>query len=113
VSSTGIKRYRSMSEQFERACTEVGRDTSTVRRSWVGGCACAPTWEEAAAFAGDRYGTDDDGDFDFVGTPAQRVEQMRPFIALGVDYFMLDCGGFPRLTTLEMLINEVLPALNK
>jgi hypothetical protein len=32
---------------------------------------------------------------------------------LGVDYFMLDCGGFPRLTTVELLIDEVLPALNR
>jgi len=24
---------------------------------------------------------------------------------------MLDCGGFPKLTTLEMLVSEVLPAL--
>jgi hypothetical protein len=30
-----------------------------------------------------------------------------------VDYFMLDCGGFPQLTTVEMLVNEVLPALNR
>ena len=50
---------------------------------------------------------------DFVGTPAQIIEQMQPFIELGVDYFMLDCGGFPRLTTVEMLVNEVLPALNR
>jgi hypothetical protein len=48
---------------------------------------------------------------DFVGTPAQIIEQMQPFVELGVDYFMLDCGGFPRLTTVEMLVNEVLPAL--
>ncbi|MBM2849148.1 MAG: class flavin-dependent oxidoreductase, partial [Anaerolineales bacterium] len=51
-------------------------------------------------------------DFGFIGTPKQLVEQMRPFIDLGVDYFMLDCSGFPKLTTLEMLIHEVLPALN-
>jgi alkanesulfonate monooxygenase SsuD/methylene tetrahydromethanopterin reductase-like flavin-dependent oxidoreductase (luciferase family) len=50
--------------------------------------------------------------FGFVGTPQQVVEQMRPFIALGVDYFVLDCSGFPTLTTLELLVNEVLPALN-
>jgi hypothetical protein len=25
----------------------------------------------------------------------------------------VDCGGFPNLTTLHMLIHEVLPALNK
>ena len=53
-----------------------------------------------------------DDDFDFVGTPEQLVEQMRPFIELGADYFMLDCSGFPNLMTLELLANEVLPALN-
>ena len=35
-----------------------------------------------------------------------------PAIDLGVDYFQLSCGGFPELTTLELLMNEVLPALN-
>ena len=50
---------------------------------------------------------------DFVGTPAQIIEQMQPFVELGVDYFMLDCGGFPQLTTVELLIQEVLPALNR
>ncbi len=112
VSSTGIDRYRPMAEEFERACAEVGRAPSTVRRSWIGGCACASTQEEAEGFTAGRYSADDDEDFGFVGTPKQLVEQMRPFIDLGVDYFMFDCGGFPKLTTLEMLINEVLPALN-
>jgi alkanesulfonate monooxygenase SsuD/methylene tetrahydromethanopterin reductase-like flavin-dependent oxidoreductase (luciferase family) len=58
--------------------------------------------------------SDDDPDnFDLVGTPAEVIEQMRPLIDLGVDYFMLDCGGFPALGTLELLIKEVLPALNR
>jgi len=26
---------------------------------------------------------------------------------------MVDCGGFPTLTTLEMLVDEVIPALNE
>jgi alkanesulfonate monooxygenase SsuD/methylene tetrahydromethanopterin reductase-like flavin-dependent oxidoreductase (luciferase family) len=46
-----------------------------------------------------------------VGTPAQLIEQLQPFIDLGVDAFLLDCGGFPRLTTVETLIHEVLPVL--
>ena len=46
------------------------------------------------------------------GTPKHVIEQMKPFIELGVDYFMLHCGGFPRLTTAELLINEGMPALN-
>lgn len=112
VSSTGIDGYRRMAEAFKRACADVGRDPSTVRRSWGGGCACAPTQAAAEALAGDRVSSSDDDDFGFVGTPTQVVEQMRPFIDLGVDYFMLDSSGFPKLTTLEMLINEVLPALN-
>ena len=112
VSSTGVGGYRRMAKAFERACADVGRNPSTIRRSWVGGCACAPTQAEAEALAGDRVSSSDDDDFGFVGTPKQVVAQMRPFIDLGVNYFMLDCSGFPKLTTLEMLINEVLPSLN-
>jgi alkanesulfonate monooxygenase SsuD/methylene tetrahydromethanopterin reductase-like flavin-dependent oxidoreductase (luciferase family) len=48
----------------------------------------------------------------FVGTPEQVIEQMRPFIDLGVDYFMLGWGGFPDLTNVEMLVHRVLPVLN-
>ena len=111
VSSTGIRSYHRLVEEFDRACAEVGRDPATVRRSWGGGCICAPTQAQAERLAGARYRADED-DFSFVGTPMQVVEQMRPFIDLGVDYFMVDCGGFPNLTTLELLVNEVLPALN-
>ena len=113
VSSTGVEGYRRMAEECERACADIGRDPATLRRSWGGGCACAPTQEEAEVFAGDLYSADNAfDDFGFVGTPQQLVDQMRPFIDLGVDYFMFDCGGFPKLTTLEMLISAVLPALN-
>ena len=85
---------------------------SSVRRSWIGGCACAATQDEAKALAEGRWSVDDPEDFGFAGTPQQVIDQMRPFIDLGIDHFMLDCGGFPRLTTIELLINDVLPALN-
>jgi len=112
VSSTSVESYRRMVRDFEHACLDVGRDPSQVRRTWGGGCVCAPTWEAAAIIGGDRYLSANPDDFDFVGTPRQIVEQMRPFIDLGVDYFMLDCGGFPDLTTLELLVGEVLPTIN-
>jgi len=114
VSSTGIVRYQRMTEVFAQACTEVGRDPTTVQRSWSGGCACAPTQAAAEAIAGDLYSAGNlEEDFGFVGTPQQIIEQMRPFIALGVDSFLLDCGGFPNLTTLELLVHEVLPVVAK
>ncbi len=117
VSSTGIAAYRAYLSEFERACDEVGRDVATVRRTWGGGCLCAPTEADVAHFATERLRRGADATYqvgeDFVGTPAQVIAQMRPFVELGVDYFMLDCGGFPQLTTVELLIQEVLPALNR
>jgi len=113
VSSTGLAEYRRLVEECERACATVGRDPNTLRRSWCGGCACGSTQAEAERLAREsNISNNTDDDFDFVGTPEQLVEQMRPFIELGADYFMLDCSGFPNLMTLELLANEVLPALN-
>jgi alkanesulfonate monooxygenase SsuD/methylene tetrahydromethanopterin reductase-like flavin-dependent oxidoreductase (luciferase family) len=109
VSSTGIATYRTYVQEFERACAEVGRDPATVRRSWCGGCACAPTVQEVAKLANERLQPGED----FVGTPQQILEQMQPFVELGVDYFILDCSGFPNLTTAAMLVHEVLPVLNR
>jgi alkanesulfonate monooxygenase SsuD/methylene tetrahydromethanopterin reductase-like flavin-dependent oxidoreductase (luciferase family) len=101
-----------MTGQLERACAAEDRDPATVRRTWSGGCACARTQEEAARVAGDRFSaTSEEDDFGFVGTPAQVLAQLHRFIALGVDYFILDCSGFPNLTTLELLVNEVIPGL--
>lgn len=113
VSSTGIGKYRRLIQAFERACMDVGRDPATVKRSWGGGCVCMSTEEEAVLIAGQRYDSDPAEDFDFVGTPRQIIEQMQPFIDLGVTSFMFDCGGFPNLTTLELMMTKVLPELNK
>ncbi len=104
VSSPGPGAYRQMATEFERTCTEVGRELASVRRTWVGGCACASTQVEAEDLAGDRFNADSDDDFGFVGTPQQVVEQMRAFVEMGGDYFMLDCAGFPKLTTTELLV---------
>ncbi len=107
VSGVSIDNYKLFVQECERACEEVGRDPKTLRRTWFGRCLCAPTEEAVKALNVDHLTTDRA----FVGTPSQVIEQMRAFIDLGVDYFMFSCGGFPHLTTLEMLINEVLPAL--
>jgi len=108
VSSTSSGDYRLLVEEFLRACDEVGRDPAGVRRTWCGGCACAPSVQKAAALAGARLQRGED----LMGTPAQILDQMQPFLDLGVDYFLLDCGGFPDLTTVETLMTDVLPALN-
>jgi alkanesulfonate monooxygenase SsuD/methylene tetrahydromethanopterin reductase-like flavin-dependent oxidoreductase (luciferase family) len=100
-----------MVQVLEAACGEIGRDPSAIRRTWIGGCACAPTRAEAVALAGDRWSADDEEDFGFVGTPSEVLEQMMPFVRLGVDYFMFDCGGFPELTTIDTILGGLLPML--
>ncbi len=106
---TGIGEYREQVQESERACNEVGRDPSTLRRTWFGPCICAPTEAEVQKLHALQLPTNQG----FAGTPKQVIEQMQPFIELGVDYFMLSCADFPNLTTLELLANEVLPALNQ
>ncbi|GAC1382585.1 MAG: hypothetical protein NVSMB33_10050 [Ktedonobacteraceae bacterium] len=109
VSWTGIADYREQVKECERACEDEKRDASTLRRTWFGGCLCAPTEEKVKVLNTGGMSAENA----FVGTPAQIIEQMQSFIDLGVDYFMLSSGGFPDLTTLETLISEVLPVLNK
>lgn len=106
VSGVSIDNYKLFVQESERACEDVGRDPKTLRRTWFGRCLCAPT-EEAVQVLNVDHLTADQA---FVGTPEQVIAQMRAFVDLGVDYFMFSNGGFPHLTTLEMLINEVLPA---
>lgn len=105
VSQVDIARFRELVKESEKACASVGRDPSTLRRTWFGGCLCVPE------------GTDPDmrqisSPNPLVGTPKQIVEQMKPFIDLGVDYFMLKNEGFPTTTSLRLLVEEVLPRLN-
>jgi alkanesulfonate monooxygenase SsuD/methylene tetrahydromethanopterin reductase-like flavin-dependent oxidoreductase (luciferase family) len=108
VSWTGIEAYREQAAELERACAEVGRDPATLRRTWFGPCACAETEEAARQLAAGRFTTEKG----FLGTPEQVAEQMQAFVELGVDYFMIGCAGFPATTTLELVRDQVLPALS-
>lgn len=105
----GVEDYRPMAAEMDKACAEVGRDPATLRRSWLGLCLCAPSEAEVRMIAAEEDWPLDRG---FAGTPEQIVEQMRPFIELGVDHFEVACPDPRDLTTLDTLCSHVLPALN-
>ncbi len=109
VSWTGLEDFRGMVAHCERACEEQGRDPKTLRRTWFGGCACAPTEQALADLLGDRPFPEGG----IKGTPDQVMEQMRGFMDLGVDYFMLGTTGLPDFTSLEMLLSKVIPEVRK
>jgi len=94
---------RGLVQQMEQACAEVGRDPSTLRRTWFGWAVCAPSTHEARAIAGHRTG--------FIGTPAEVIEQFAPYIELGFDYFMLVSPQFPDPQSVDLFKREVIPSL--
>jgi alkanesulfonate monooxygenase SsuD/methylene tetrahydromethanopterin reductase-like flavin-dependent oxidoreductase (luciferase family) len=48
----------------------------------------------------------------FVGTPAEIVEQMRPYVASGVGLFMLQHYVLDDMEALNLLASEVMPRLS-
>jgi alkanesulfonate monooxygenase SsuD/methylene tetrahydromethanopterin reductase-like flavin-dependent oxidoreductase (luciferase family) len=108
VSWTSFEDYKKMVEESERACEKLGRDPGTLRRTWFGGCACAPTEDALKELMGDRPFPEGG----IKGTPQQVIDQLGAFIDLGVDYFILGASGVPKLTTLETLLNDVIPVID-
>lgn len=112
--NTGIDTLEKAKEQLkalDAACEQVGRDPKTLRRTAMVQCYCVSTERKVKEYAERQkrpFG------LDIVGTPAQVVELLQPFIEIGFDYYMIAARDFPHdLTTLELLAHEVLPALNK
>lgn len=96
---------------LDSACEAIGRDPKTLRRTAMVTSYCAPTESQAKELAATHKGPFGPG---FVGTPEQVVEQFRAFVEAGFDYFMISPGAIHNdLTTVELLANEVLPALNQ
>jgi alkanesulfonate monooxygenase SsuD/methylene tetrahydromethanopterin reductase-like flavin-dependent oxidoreductase (luciferase family) len=104
----GFEVYRAAAEEMARACDEVGRDPATLRRTFSAPCAVAPTEEAARARAEGVFRPG----IGFVGTPAQLIEKMQAFVALGVDQFQLAVPGAYEPEMLDLLIHDVLPGLN-
>ena len=112
--------YRDTVTELEAACAAVGRDPATLRKTVLTVVACAPTEAAARAAleAGARAALGGSPILlrilanALVGTPAQVVEQLQPFVDLGVDYVIITTPRFPDETTLTLLHEEVLPALN-
>jgi alkanesulfonate monooxygenase SsuD/methylene tetrahydromethanopterin reductase-like flavin-dependent oxidoreductase (luciferase family) len=106
--------YQDRAARLTAACIEVGRDPMTVRKTWIGLCACAATEEEAhRTLRGGWFAERPFSSLGTVGTPDQIVEQLRPFINAGMDYWIV---GFPRWPDLEMLdlfIEEVIPRIKQ
>lgn len=88
--------------------SDINRDPDTMRFSWFGRVALGKTEAEAQEWGNSRAlkWTKDNA---FVGTPEQVAEQMRGFIDIGCDYFMIDVIGLPDEDVIGLLTEELIP----
>jgi alkanesulfonate monooxygenase SsuD/methylene tetrahydromethanopterin reductase-like flavin-dependent oxidoreductase (luciferase family) len=98
--------YKEKAAVLHRHCKEVGRDPASIRLTWFGRVATGRTEAEAhqRATSGVIKVTPDKA---LIGTPTQIVELMKPYIDLGVDYFMIDVLGLPNRDLIDLLLGEI------
>lgn len=123
---TDPESYRAKAAALARHCRELGRDPAKIRRSMMVGHLVGRNeseLHERARRLGEvlpRFRDMSPGEVLselrtrgswLVGTPAEVVERTRPYVAAGVDLFMLQHYLLDDGDALELLASEVLPAL--
>jgi len=88
-------------------CESAGRDPRSLRSTWFGRLAVAESEAAAVALSDGRWTRQNA----VVGTPAQVIEHLQEFAALGVSYFMVEVLNLPNAETRAMLLEEVLPKI--
>ncbi len=112
ISDVNITKFKQRAAVLEQHCAAIGRDPQSIRRTWFGRVVTGRTDAEIHTLANSwkqPFTTDNA----FVGTPAQIVEQMSAFVDAGCDYFMIDILGLPNQAILDMVVNEIVPAVKK
>ena len=96
-------------EVLRSHCEAVGRDYDEIVKTWAAELiAIAETESEARHLASN---SPFNGNNSIIGTPSQVAEQLRPFIDLGIEYFILRFADFPNTAGIELFSEAVIPHL--
>ena len=110
-----IERVRHKDEVLRRWCEEVGRDQSEIERTLQGGSVVIRDSVEEAERAGQQI-AEQNGLPDFrgpVGTPEMIAERLVPQVELGFHHVYFDVPAPYDRETLERLVSEVKPLLER
>jgi alkanesulfonate monooxygenase SsuD/methylene tetrahydromethanopterin reductase-like flavin-dependent oxidoreductase (luciferase family) len=111
ISDVPANYYAERLNTLRSHCESLGRDFSTIRKTWYGRMVLGTT-EAEARHRGQTQGRDHyDGwtlDAALIGTPAQVVDQIAAFVDLGVDYFMVDILDVHLPVIQELLLETVI-----
>lgn len=111
-----LERVKHKDEVLRRWCDEVGRDQSEIERTLMGGTAVIrDTPEEAQKVAKKMAETNRgwQGTTFPVGPPELLVERWKPYVELGFRHIYIDHPPPFDEETLERLVREVKPALER
>jgi len=116
--------YRHKRQVLDQCCSDIGRDPASLRYSVMANYIIGRDQGElreralkmAAVVPRLRRESPDEilkaaRDSAFVGTPAEVVDQIRKYAALGVELFMLQHFLLDDSAALELLAKEVMPAV--
>lgn len=81
-------------------CDKIGRDFSTLRKTWFGGAAIGRTEEEVQGRLRDSFLREKG----IYGTPEQFAAKIEDMIARGCTYFLLDTRGIPDDGEIELML---------
>lgn len=123
-STPDVETFKEKSAALDARCLEIGRDPTEIRRSIMRGFLIGRDeaelygrLERVPEFVPRLRNLEPDqilaalGERWFVGTPEQVVDQMRPYAEAGVDLFMLQHFLLDDAASLELLAQDVIPAL--
>jgi F420-dependent oxidoreductase-like protein len=99
-------------EVLKAHCAAVGRDESTIRKTWTPELHIRATEAEIVAGGSKSLWGQSLADWregHLVGTPEQVCEKVQRYIDLGCTGFVPWCPDYPSTETLERFANEVMP----
>jgi len=101
-----LENYAHKLDVLREHCETVGRDYDEIIKTWTcESIAIAETEEAARAIA---EANPLSGPHGITGTPEQVVEQLQPFIDLGVEYFIVRFADFPNSAGAELFAETVI-----
>jgi F420-dependent oxidoreductase-like protein len=111
----GIERVQQKEDVLRRWCEEVGRDESEIERTLQGGSVVIRDTVEEAQKAGEAIAQQNglDGFNGPAETPEMTAERLLPQIELGFRHVYFDCPAPYDRETLERLISDVKPLLER
>jgi len=107
-----LDQYKHKLSVLKGQCEKVGRDYSSIRKTWLGCVAISKTPDEASKIAKTNAFTANEHmamQAAIIGTPEQVSHTLARFADLGVDYFILRFLDFPSTAGLDLFTHEVVP----